>query len=481
MKSSVSMALFLILLLTAGPVNCVSPAAARDSLDEIIDGFEEPRQAASAPDTDGLLEGFDEDPAAGAQTEKTEVPSPSVIGLDGYFKLGASFNFAHDAPDPDEADWRDLSRLRSELQLELTVKPDSPWQAFVSGKGFYDAAYAIKGRDQFTDDVLDDYEDEAELREAYVLISPTASLDVKVGRQTVVWGKSDNIRVTDVLNPLDLREPGLTDIEDMRLPVTMTRVDYFKGPWRCTGVAVHEIRFNKAPVFGHDFFPATAPLPPEKKPANGGSNTEFGLAISGVFSGWDIAFYGARIFNDVPHVKRVREDAGLERRHARLCMAGAAANLAMGNFLLKTEAAYFSGLEFYNTPGTDYDRIDVLAGAEYSGFHETTVSLEAVIRHVNDFPDILESSPDNAVKDEFQTALRVEREFLNDTLKLTLLALTYGITGQDGALQRLSAQYDLTDAIQLTGGVALYHSGDLAGFETIGDNDRLYMEVKYHF
>ena len=81
----------------------------------------------------------------------------------------------------------------------------------------------------------------------------------------------------------------------------------------------------------------------------------------------------------------------------------------------------------------------------------------------------------------FRRPCGVDRAFLHDTLKLTLLALTDGATGQDGTRQRLSARYDLTEAIQLTGGMALYQSGDRPGFEAIGDNGRLYLEIKYHF
>jgi len=55
------------------------------------------------------------------------------------------------------------------------------------------------------------------------------------------------------------------------------------------------------------------------------------------------------------------------------------------------------------------------------------------------------------------------------------------VTGQDGALQRFSAEYDVNDAVQVAGGVVLYQSGDLARFRTIGDNDRFYFEIKYSF
>ena len=37
--------------------------------------------------------------------------------------------------------------------------------------------------------------------------------------------------MVDVLNPTDSREPGLIDIDDSRLPVTMTQLDYYTGDW----------------------------------------------------------------------------------------------------------------------------------------------------------------------------------------------------------------------------------------------------------
>ena len=101
---------------------------------------------------------------------------------------------------------------------------------------FYDFAYEIQGRDKFTQEVLDENENELEFDEVWLLGSITDRLDLKAGRQIVVWGKSDNIRVTDVLNPLDLREPGLTDLENLRLPVTMTKLDYFMWGLKPIGV-----------------------------------------------------------------------------------------------------------------------------------------------------------------------------------------------------------------------------------------------------
>jgi hypothetical protein len=47
--------------------------------------------------------------------------------------------------------------------------------------------------------------------------------------------------------------------------------------------------------------------------------------------------------------------------------------------------------------------------------------------------------------------------------------------------QRFSAEYDLTDSIELTGGIVFYQSGDLCHPIKIEGNDRVYLDVQYDF
>jgi hypothetical protein len=434
--------------------------------------------------SDEFLEGFDDDTIENAAPElpKNEV-KPSIFSINGDIGFSTSYNFAHDRPKENETDWRGLSRLRTELNLELNAKFSSSLQARISGKGAYDSVYSIKDRDEFTDKVIDNYEKELELAETYIQGSLTKRLDIKLGRQIVVWGKSDNIRVTDILNPLDIREPGLTDIEDLRLPAAMSRLDYYIGDWNLTGIAIHEIRFNKTPEYGSDFYPGFQSPPYEDKPDFSIKNTEYAAAINAILCGWDISFYWADYYNDIPHMELV--SVGLspqtQFKHTRLRMFGAAFNAAVGNWLLKTEASFINGLEFFNTKDKKYSRTDILAGIEYSGFKDTFISIEAVNRHINAFNKALEFAPDEAQKDKFQWMVRLTRDFLNESLVFTLLASTYGATGQDGSFQRFSTEYDINDSVKIAGGVVLYQSGDLAGFRNIGDNDRLFFEIKYSF
>ena len=483
--------LLVILVITAVlfcPVPIPLEAQEDKAIDDILDGFEEKGEVEKKPDgteEDKILKGFEDETEAVDIDAAEKQYLPAFLSLDGYFKLGASYNLhGHKAAGTD-TDYHGLSRLRTELQVELDAKFSESWQARVAANGFYDFVYNIRGRGDYTDDVLDEYEAELEFGEVWLLGSLTDHLDVKAGRQIVVWGKSDNIRITDVLNPLDLREPGLTDIENLRLPVTMTKLDYFFKGLNLSAMAIHEIRYNKNPEFGNDFFPLPQPLPSKENPDEGFDvdDTEFAIALNGIFRGWDASFYWAKIYDDTAHLalNSIVPVPTFKRDHARLNMAGAAFNYAWGNWLFFTEAAYFDGIEFSNNPGKDYYRIDALIGTEYAGFTDTTVSLEIAVRHITNYDSNLNEVPDFVEEDTFISALRLTRSFWHDTLNLKMLAQTFGITGDEGAFQRISAEYDYTDSIEITGGVVFYKSGDLRRFRGVGDNDRVFLEIKYHF
>jgi hypothetical protein len=238
----------------------------------------------------------------------------------------------------------------------------------VSGHAFYDLAYRINGRDDYTDDVLDNYENEIELDEVYLQGSLTKDLDLKAGRQIVVWGRSDNIRITDVLNPLDLRWPGLVDIEKLRLPATMTKLDYFIKGWRFSGIVLHEVRHNKNPEFGSDFFPGFQPLPGKESPDEGFAidNTQFAVSLDGIFRGWDVSFYFADIYGQNGYLAPITmvPVPQFEVKRARIQMLGGALNIAWGNWLFKSEAAFFDG---FNRADGRYRLLSVRRPAPHYG------------------------------------------------------------------------------------------------------------------
>lgn len=457
-----------------------APEGAGENLDEVIQGFEDNSAAdpRPPPEEDDILQGFEDETGPETRPSVKEDKPPSW-SLDGEFVFTTTYNFSPDANSP----WRGVTMLRPELELTLKNRFSDRWQGQISVRGFYDFIYVLRGRDEYTPQVLDSYEKELELEDTYIQGRLTENLDTKIGRQIVVWGTLDNIRVNDVLNPLDLRLPGLTDIDDLRLPVTMVKLDTYFGNWNLSGMAIPEVRFSKLPVFGSDFYPFPGPRPPEQDPQEGFDEMQVAAALTGVFSGWDLGFYWADTYNDPSYAEPVSSGptAQFVRKHARIHMLGTAANLAAGNWLLKAEVAWFDGLRYTNTPGVEYTRLDLGAGVEYSGFSEATVSLEAANRHIFDYDPRLELPPDEIGGNEFQWALRIAKDFMNDTLTLTLLASTFGIKADDGAFTRFDADFDVTDAVSVRGGVVFYQSGEKGRFKDVSASDRLFLAVKYSF
>jgi Protein of unknown function (DUF1302) len=461
----------------------VGPVLAGDELDDILSGFDGQQQPAAAgfsDDLDDALSGFDEVQTNDeGETDADQKLFPEWLELFGSLSLAGSWNYAHDAPAPGEADFRGLSMLRSTGALGGDIDLGA-WRARFSGHVFYDAAYSIQGRDQYSDRFLEEYEQELEIDELYLAGSLSSSLDLKIGRQVVVWGKADNLRVTDILNPLDNRIPGMVDIKYKRLPVAMTKFDYYSGPWNLSAIVINEVRFDKTPVFNSDFFPGDTPLPPEREPTSFALDSQqYGLALNGIFSGWDLSLYQAWVYDNRAHLTM---DSGTPLLvHSRVSMTGLSANVAFGNWLLKGEAAWWQDLEFATLPEQDFERLEFMAGIEYTGFSETILSLEFVNRHLLDFDERLGLSPDFARQDQQQTALMFSRDFVNDTIQLKILCSIFGFHGEDGAFERFQLKYDLNDYVTLTGGVIFYQSGDQVAFSEVADNDRLFFEYSYAF
>ena len=458
---------------TQQPVNA-------DELETLLEGFEESSTETGENELEDLLGGFDEEiekePVAAAES----VPFlPSWLSVQGSLSLASTVNFNHDAPLPGQPDYRGLSMFRGHGEL-IGDASFGNWKSRVGMTAFYDAAYHLNGqRDLYTDAYLSEYESELELNEAFLAGSLSEAVDLKLGRQIVVWGRSDNLRVTDILNPLDRRYPGMLDIRYQRLPVTMSRVNYFWNSWNVNALLIHEPRFDKLTRYNGEFFPGTSPLPRLEEQDWSWDNQQGGVALNGIFSGWDLSLYVASVFQERAHLE-IDPLGQPFRIHNRSTMFGTAGNIAMGNWLLKGELAYWDGLKYSNIED-EKPRFDILGGVEYMGFQETTISFEIVNRHILDYDPLLALPPDGQKEDWVQYAFRFVRDFMNDTLHLTILLSSFGLLGAEGGFERLQVEYDITDNLTILGGVVLYESGDFPGFQQIGSNDRLLFELEYRF
>lgn len=457
-----------------------------------------------ADELDEALGVFDEISTTVITGEKRVDPSDSPYGyVIGSIALSASYNFRdHDAINPDTGgttDWQGLSKLRTKLYLEHNKSFNDNWQTRISGYGFYDSVFSVRDREDYSNDVLDDYEHESEFQEVWVLGKVRDNLDVKLGRQVVNWGRADSFRVLDVLNPLDNREPGLVDIEDLRLPITMAKMDYFFDEhWNTTLIAIPEMRFSKNAPPGHDFYVQGSKDFEENKPEHI-SDTSFAAALTGIYSGWDISFHAARYWRDTPYLNPVFDPVAnpadpLQKstfEHSHTTMVGAAGNITLGSWLYKAELALLDGLDYtlYSnqpvyglmpTSTTEKNRVDALAGVEYFGIANTSFSIEVAHQYIPDFDTAMTPvMPATEEKNTTGVAFRATHSAFNDRMDLT--AVVFGSFGEDGGGARFDAEYDIRDALVLTGGVIFYEESDHIPFNTYYQNDRIFGEIKYSF
>jgi len=487
--------------------------SAENTLDDLDEsGFDQPGETpATEQDTLSDLDesGFD-DPPVSAEMASFATES-SWYTVSGYTSLLGAYNYSQSdqsvvAPGDQPMDFSGLSRARIKAGLTLEMKHGElnghAWQSRFELVGWYDASWAINGREEYTQEVLDAYESFVDIKDAYIQGSLSDQLDLKFGRQIVIWGKSDSIRVTDIINPLDNREPGMVDIEDLRLNELMTRLDYYVGDWGLSAMVIHEPRQEIEAPFGSDYRPSNifgSPIPYSKFPDRqeldwNTENTQYALSLDGRFSGWDLSLYAADVFDNRFDVETI--NGVPERYNDKVGMLGAAGNVVSGSWLLKAEAAYFNDVNYRSTDRKN--RLDMLIGFEYNGFRNTVMSVELADRHIVDYEaqmltltlqDAAQKGtlPDFVREDSLQMALRGSYNFNHDNATASYLVSLTGGNGPgsafDGGFQRLWIDYKYSDAVSLSAGIIDYigGSGLIPFYEAIKDNDRIYAQLQYSF
>ena len=85
------------------------------------------------------------------------------------------------------------------------------------------------------------------LRELYVdsLFGENEGVEFRLGKQQVVWGTADGIKLLDIINPTDYREFAQNTMEDSRIPVWMIKADANVGDSGSLQLIVSEAGSNQ--------------------------------------------------------------------------------------------------------------------------------------------------------------------------------------------------------------------------------------------
>lgn len=338
-----------------------------------------------------------------------------------------------------------------------------------------------------------DIRSEGEARELY------ADLDgeqykLRLGRQQVVWGKTDGLRLLDLVNPQDLREFILDDFIDSRVPLWMARGDIYVGDDTLQLLLIPDYRPNDIADPGDRFEPAylkfirdrirTVPLiyTEEEEPGGTLEDSEYGFRYNGFAGGWDYSLNYFNSWDDNPlyfQEKVGGVPTSITRRYKRYSMAGGSFSNAFGSFVVRGELAYNGGKYFVTKDPIDSDsqvRKDELKGAlglDYT-VGDWLISGQVFESYIQDYEDAIVFD-----KSTTNVSLLLNVKFLNETLDVKLINI-YGINDSD-AMNRLSLTYAVTDAWKFMAGGVVFRGPDDSFMGQFDDADRVEMEITYSY
>ena len=408
----------------------------------------------------------------------------------GKISLLSAYNYIDDIELTNGNDIRGLSSFRLFAILEAGYKINKNHKLLVQGKAYYDDVYSLNSANY--PNIPETYEEEIRLGEAYLTGTINENMDYKIGRQIVVWGKSDSLRVADILNPMDNRNPGITDIENLRLPVGMIKLDWYDGDWNFGVIDIFEQRFSKMPKYGSGYISLS--LPDITMPDN---KQQIALYANGRFNGWDLSLYGADKYNDQFYLDAnlVMSKTGAsitkELKIDRVQIVGTSANAVAGPFLLKAEVVYLKGVQYSDTIDTDskppeissYDEKDVLnslLGVDLM-INDGTISFEISDSHIYDYESSMSSDPFKQKEDTIIYSARYSQSFFHDKLSINYLTLLQGKELEGGGFQRAWTNYKQSDNFSYDVGVVEYIGGDSFFYEGMKDSDKVFVNAKYSF
>lgn len=326
-----------------------------------------------------------------------------------------------------------------------------------------------------------------ELREAYLSYAK-GNFDLRVGRQIVVWGVADALRVTDCVSPFDYTEFLAQDYDDIRMPVNGLRAKYTRGSVTLEAVCNPVVDFFILPTDERNPWAIrlpSAPLPyttdlesgkPEKKIRN----MEFGGRASVNLSGIDFSVSALRTWNKLPALCPALSGDGrtlyINGQYRRMTMLGADCSLPVGQFVLRAEVAEYIGEAQGSGLGQNAVRrntLNALAGVDWYPGNDWNISVQYCHKYTSGNLAAL-----SIYRNAGLATARLSKELLHNTLKLSTFA--YIDVASGGIFNRLSASYSLNDDIELTAGYDYFHANK-GKFAMYGKNSEAWVKMKYSF
>jgi hypothetical protein len=320
-----------------------------------------------------------------------------------------------------------------------------------------------------------------ELRELYLEYLGD-SFDLRIGKQQVIWGKSDGVFITDLVSPKDLSRFLVPDFVELRRAVTGVRANGYLGN--------HSLDLVWVPLFSPTILPAgdsiwavAMPFPvtplPAVMPQLSLENGEFFAKYSYLGSSFDLSLMGGWFWNDTPAFTRVSTGPlVIQGEYYQSAAFGYGVASTVGPLVLRSEGAitldkrYQGDFSVYPDGYTKEHGIQYLIGTDFS-ILGTTFGLQFI-------QDIILDHEDALMNEEFinTATIAMVRTFASETVRLEMLA--YIGMAEPDALLKTQLVWKMTDALELSAGSWLFF-GDAGQFGQYDGNDSVFAGARVAF
>ena len=302
-----------------------------------------------------------------------------------------------------------------------------------------------------------------QLREAYGYYSDE-HLDLRAGRQIIVWGVADALRLTDIISPMDYTEFLAQDYDDIRIPVGGLRVRYSREKWCLEAVAIPVSSFFELPTDAQNPWSVGA-LTIAPEPSHRIYNMEYGGRLSFFLSGIDFSLSALHTWNKMPVMHN-----GIGE-YKRMTMVGGDLSVPVGQFVVRSEVAEYLD-EAQPTVGlheiTRAASTNALVALDWYAGNDWSLSAQYAHKYV----------AKGKHRNTGLATFRVSKDLLHNTLALQSFAYIDVTNG--GIYNRLSADYALNDQLHTTLGYDYFHA-DRGTFMVYNDNSEIFLKLKYSF
>ncbi len=318
---------------------------------------------------------------------------------------------------------------------------------------------------------------------------------LKLGKQQIVWGNSDGLKVLDVVNPQDFREFIYDEWADSRIPLWSVNVEIPVKNLLLQLVWIPDRTYHKLPEAGSTFSftsPMIIPKPPEntnvyirsaKRPKRFLSDSDAGARLSGFWKGWDFTLNYLYHYDDVPvafqdiSISQGTPLVTVTPRYKRTHLVGGTFSNAFKSLVIRGEVGYFFNKYFLvddlkNRDGVSQaNELSYVLGFDWSGISDTLLSFQL-------FQGLITKNPSGLIRDQVETnaSLYISREFLNNVLHTECIWLQ-NLNRNDGFFLP-KIRYELKDNVILKCGFDFFYGSDRGIFGQFNKNDRVSLGIE---